>query len=246
MRRTVIAGFVLLALVGGVSVRALTVDELVAKHVEARGGAARLRSVQSVRLTGKLVFTGQFGVELRFMELIKRPGQIRQEVSIQGLTAVQAWDGKDGWQISPFQGRKDPERMSLDDAKDLVDIADLDGPLVDWQSKGMRVEYVGTEDVDGTDAHKLRVTQKNGDVQTIYLDPDYFLVIRILYQRLVRGAQVETETDYGNYERVSGVLIPFSRASGPRGSAKNQKVIIERAEANVPVDGALFAFPTAK
>src|SRR5215470_5471031 len=116
MRRTVIAGFVLLALVSGVSVRALTVDELVAKHVEARGGAAQLRSVQSVRLTGKLVFTGQFGVELRVMELIKRPGQIRQEVSIQGLTAVQAWDGKDGWQISPFQGRKDPERMSLDDA----------------------------------------------------------------------------------------------------------------------------------
>jgi hypothetical protein len=223
--------------------RALSIEELVAKHVEARGGTAQLQALQSLRLTGKFVVTGDFGLELQFVEVIKRPGLIRDELALQGLTAVQAWDGSEGWQISPFQGRKDPERMSPDDAKSLVDGADLDGPLVDWQRKGFTAEYVGTEDVDGTDAHKVRLTQKNGDVQTVFLDPDFFLVIRVLYQRIVRGVQVESETDFGNYERISGVLIPFSRESGPRGGTKNQKVLIEKAEPNVPIDAAVFTFP---
>jgi hypothetical protein len=234
------------ALLFAASARSQTADELVARHIEARGGLDKLKALESVKLTGKLLFTGDFALELALMELKRRPGMVREEVSLQGLTAVQAWDGSGGWQISPFQGRKDPERMSLDDSKDLIEDADIDGPLVDWQSKGNKVEYIGKEDVDGTDAHKLRVTSRDGDVQTIFLDPDYFLVIRIQRQRIVRGVEVESETDFGNYERVSGVLIPFSRETGPRGAPKSQRIVIEHAEANVPTDVGVFAFPGAR
>jgi hypothetical protein len=246
MARPAIALTALLTLSSATSVRALSLDEIVAKHIDARGGLTQLRSIQSLRLTGRIVFTGDYGFEAQFIEVIKRPGQIRDELSVQGLTAVQSWDGKEGWQISPFQGRKDPERLSADDVKELVDGADLDGPLVDSQAKGLQLEYIGTEDVDGTEAHKIRVTQKSGDRQTVYLDPDHFLVIRVLYQRTIRGVQVETEADFGNYERVDGVYIPFSRESGPRGSEKTQKVAIERAEANAGAENSLFAFPAAQ
>src|SRR2546428_11497195 len=100
--------------------RAPTVDELVAKNVQAKGGADKLRALQSVRLTGKLLIR-QGQVELRYVELKARPNKIRSEATLQGMTAINAYDGKEGWRISPFQGRKDPEKMSADDVKALIE-----------------------------------------------------------------------------------------------------------------------------
>ena len=160
------------------------------------------------------------------------------------MTMVQAFDGKDGWKISPFQGRKDPEKLSSDDTKSLMEDAEVDGALVDWKEKGSTVEYLGTEDVDGTLAHKLKVTRKNGDVNYVYLDPEHFLEIRITTQRTEHGAQVETETDLSDYEKVNGVYLPLSIEAGRKGSSDKQKVILDKAEGNVPVDDQAFAFPT--
>lgn len=224
----------------GVTAPALSLEELVARHVEARGGLEKLRAVQSLRLTGRVVMDG--GFELAYSEVIRRPGMVRAEYSAQGLTAVQVWDGQEGWQIMPFQGRKDPERQSRDDSKSLIDDSDLDGPLVDAAAKAT-LEYLGTEDVDGTDAHKIRVRQRDGDTLTVFLDPDYFLTIRVRYQHIVRGAETQTETDFGNYERVNGVAIPFSAESGVPNGSRSQKLIIERAEINAPVEARVFAFP---
>jgi hypothetical protein len=222
-----------------------TVAELVAKNVEAKGGAAALRGLQSLRLTGKmLVNDGQ--IQFAYHQVKKRPGAVRNEATLQSLTAVQAFDGSQAWKISPFQGRKDPEKMSADDAKSLMEDAEIDGPLVDWQAKGSKVDYIGTEDVDGTQAHKLRVVRKNGDVTFVYLEPEHFLEIRTITQRIEHGAQVETETDIGDYEKVGGVFVPFSLEAGRKGSGDKQKLIIDKGEANVPVDDAIFRFPTAK
>ncbi len=220
----------------------MTVDQLVAKNVEAKGGAAALAALQSVKLTGKmLVNEGQ--LEFGFSQTKKRPGAVRTEMSLQGMTMVQAYDGKEGWKISPFQGRKDPEKMSADDLKSLIEDAEVDGPLVDWKEKGSTVDYLGTEDVDGTQAHKLKVTRKNGDVNYVYLDPDHFLEIRILSQRIEHGAQVEIETDLSDYEKINGVFLPFSIESGNKGAADKQKIILDKAEANVPLDETPFKFP---
>lgn len=225
--------------------RTPTVDELIAKNVQAKGGADALRALQSLRLTGKLL-VNQGQIELRYAETKARPNKIRTDATLQGMTAVNAYDGKEGWRVAPFQGRKDPEKMSADDVKPLLEDAEIDGPLVDWKSKGNTVEYLGTEDVDGTAAHKLKVVRKNGDVSFVYLDPDHFLEIRILTQRVQHGAQIEEETELGNYEKVNGVFVPFAIDSGRKGDPDKQKVIIEKAEANVPIDDTLFRFPATK
>jgi hypothetical protein len=220
-----------------------TLDELVSKNIEAKGGADALRALQSLTLTGKmLVQQGQ--IQLTYVQTKKRPGEVRTEATLQGMTQVDAYDGKEGWKISPFQGRKDPERMSADDVKSLMEDAEIDGPLVDWKAKQSTVDYLGTEDVDGTLAHKLKVVRKNGDVSFVYLDPDHFLEIRILTQRIKHGAQVEVETDLGDYEKINGVFIPFSIETGRKGDPDKQKIVIDKAEGNVPVDDAIFRFPT--
>ena len=224
--------------------KAPTLDELVSRNIEAKGGADALRAMQSVRYNGKVI-ANEGQLEFAYAQTKKRPGEVRTEFTLQGMTAVQAYDGKEGWRISPFQGRKDPEKMSADDAKPLIEDAEIDGPLVDWKAKESTLEYLGREDVDGTSAYKIKVVRKNGDVNFVYLDPDHFLEIRILTQRIRHGAQEEVETDVGDYEKIGGVFVPFSIEEGRKGDPDKQKTVIEKAEANVPVDDAIFHFPAS-
>jgi hypothetical protein len=225
------------------TVLAYTADELAARNVAAKGGLEKLNAIQSLRLSGKLLVNGGT-LELGFVALVKRPGSIRYEALLQGLTQVQAYDGTQAWQINPFQGRKDPEKLSVDDAKGLgEDAVDFAGPLVDYKGKGYTLDYLGTEDVDGTEAHKLRVTRPNGDLTYVYLDPEYFLEIRTVNRRIEHGVPHETVTDYGDYEKVDGVYFAFEQDSGTKGSSERQRVRFEKAQANVPAADAQFQFP---
>lgn len=237
-------GLLVSLVLAAASAHALTVDDLLAKNLQARGGADKVGAIKTLKSEGKLRFGEQF--ELSLVQYQKAPDLSRTEASIQGLTAVQAWDGKDAWQISPFQGRKDPEKMSADDAKALADDAPIAGALIGAKERGDKVEYLGTEDVDGTEAHKLKVTRKNGDVDYVYLDPDQFLEIRIVTQRYVRGTLSERTNDYGDYEEINGVFFPFSITSESKTDGSRQQTTIERAEANAPVEDSVFAFPAGK
>jgi photosystem II stability/assembly factor-like uncharacterized protein/outer membrane lipoprotein-sorting protein len=225
---------------------ALTVDEIVAKNIQARGGEAKLKAIQSLRLTGKVVFSaGDNSIEGVTSQVQKRPGKIREEFTLQGLTAVTAYDGHEGWRLQPFQGRRDAQRDSAEDSRSTAQDADIDGPLVGWREKGHKVEFLGTEDVDGTPALKLRVALKDGDTKYFFLDPDYFLEIRIETVNRIRGTENISQADLGSYQQVNGVWIPFSIDSGQKGAPRNTHFTIERAEANVDVDDSIFRFPPA-
>jgi len=221
-------------------------EELAAKNVEARGGIDKVHAIQSLRFSGKVLVNGGT-LELGYLCLLKRPQSVRCEAALQGLTLVEAYDGTQAWKINPFQGRKDPEKLSADDAKRMgEDAADFAGTLVDYKAKGYTLDYLGTEDVDGTEAHKLRVTRPNGDITYVYLDPDYFLEVRTVNRRIEHGVPHETVIDYGDYEKVNGVYFAFAQESGPKDSTHRQKVQFDKAEANVTADDVLFHFPAAR
>jgi photosystem II stability/assembly factor-like uncharacterized protein len=221
-------------------------DEILAKYVAARGGADKLRALGSLRLTGSARFgDGDGAIEATYGLAVKRPGRAREEASFQGLTGVDAYDGTEGWSVEPWGGRRDAFHKSQDEAKELAHTADIEGPLVDWRQKGHAVDYLGTEEIDGTLAHKMRVRMKDGDVQYHYIDPDAYLVFRVVSERRIRGALSVREVDLGDYEEVAGVFVPFSIEAGAKGHPRSARVTIERGEANVPLDDALFKFPAA-
>lgn len=213
---------------------AVDAETLIQKNLDARGGADKLRAITSLRASGKMRFGG--GIEADVTMIASAPGKVRYELSLQGLTAVNAWNGKEAWTIQPFQGRRDPQKTSEDDAKGLILAADIGGPLLDWKAKGSKVEYLGTEDIDGTDAHKIRVTFKNGDSRVVFLDPDHFLEIRIEDHQFVRGQEQVSATDIGEYVKVDGVYFPFEQAP----------MQLDTIELNKPVDAAIFDFPATK
>jgi photosystem II stability/assembly factor-like uncharacterized protein len=236
-RLLVIVGLVLCA----VPARAQTADEIVAKYVTAIGGMDELRAVKTLRRTGKSL--AGMGFELRLLQENRRPNRVRQEMSMQGLTGVLAYDGRQGWKIEPWGGKKDAEPLGEDELKAILEDADFDGPLVDYREKGNRVEYVGVEPVEGTDAWKLKVTLKTGDVRLFYIDTDYHVPLKIESKRLVRSAEREFETTLGDYKRVGGVYWPHSVEIGARGSPEKQMITYERIEANVPIDAGRFGLP---
>jgi len=226
---------------------ALDADQIIASHIAARGGAEALRSVKSIHRQGHLVIPGA-NFDISASILVVRGSGVRDEFAMQGLTFINAYDGKEAWKVDPSEGRKDPERMSADEAKSLVLQSDLDSPLVDYKAKGHSVEYLGLDDVDGTPAHKLRVHLKSGDEVVYYIDPDTYMIIRDVQKQLVRGAEQETETDYGEYEKAGGVYVPMTEDSGPKNSDSSQKqqIVFDKAEVNVAADAAQFAFPVRK
>ena len=222
---------------------AQTVDEVIAKNIQARGGLEKLKSVTSLRQTG-IFSAGSFRAQV--VQENKRPDKVREEFILQGMAQVQAYDGKTGWQVSPFGGRRDPELLSQDDMKGLVVEADIDDPLVDYQQKGHKAELLGHDSVEGTDCYKIKLTLKNGDVRTYYLDTDSFLELKLENQTYIRGALQESETYYGDYEEVNGIYYPFAREMGQRGDSSRSKITVEKVEQNVPLEDSLFSVPVTK
>lgn len=221
-----------------------TADELVNKNIEAKGGIDKIKAIKTVRMTGKAVFPGGFTASSGQENM--RPNLLRETFTIQGMTAVQAYDGTTGWQIQPFGGKKDPQFMGEDDLRDLLIDADIDGPLVDYQAKGNKVEYLGHADVDGDDALRLKVTLKNGDIVYYFLDPDTYLEIRKETQEFIRGSVKENASEIGAYKPVAGVMYPFSISSGPKNDQTQwQTITLDKVEVNVPLDNADFAVPAS-
>jgi hypothetical protein len=236
---------IVLAVVSCLSVFSLaqTAEELVNKNIQAKGGIDKIKAIKSVRITGKLNAGGGFTAAT--VQENERPNLVRETFSLQGMTAVTAYDGATGWHIQPFGGHKDPELIGEDEMRGLLIDADFDGALVDYKEKGNTVEYLGHDIVDGDDALRLKVTLKDGDIIYYYLDPDTFLEIREEVQQFIRGSVHESVSEMGSYKPVQGVMYPFSISQGSKANPAEQSTTVEKIEVNVPIDKADFALPAS-
>jgi outer membrane lipoprotein-sorting protein len=220
----------------------LTVDQIVQKHTQALGGVDKLKAIQSVTVTGKASLMGG-QMEAPITMKMKRPASMRMEMTMQGKSLVQAFDGVTAWSINPFMGAMDPQKSNDEDTKSARDDADfIDGSLVDYRTKGHTVELIGKEDVEGTAAYKLKVTKKGGTVEYEYLDAQTFLPIKTTGKRKQMGQELEVESVPGNYKAVNGVMMPFSLSQKANGRPA-MDLTIDKVEVNTPMDDAIFKMP---
>ena len=239
MRRVFLS--VSLVLMFAIPASAQTVDEILSHYLKSVGGLDKIHAVKTLRRKGK--FIGGGGFEAIVLQENKRDQSVREEFSLQGMTAVNAYDGKTGWKIEPWQGKKDPESLGEEEMKSILEDADFDGPLVDYQAKGYKVEFAGTEKFEGTDTVKLKITKPNGDLYVYYLDTDYYVPIKVDTKRIVRGAEREYETVLGDYKEVAGWFLPYSYETNAKGSQDKSKTVYESIEANVDLADTRFAMP---
>lgn len=218
-----------------------TADDIIAHYLKTVGGADKVQAVTTLRRIGK--FTGDDGFEAQVIQESSRPNRVREEFSLQGMTGVTAYDGANGWKIDPFGGKKDPESLSEEELRSIVEDADFDEPLINYKAKGNKVEYAGMDNVEGTDVYKLKVTLKSGDTRTYYMDTDSYVPIKYETKRIIRGTPQESETTLGDYKAVSGWYLPFSMETKQKGSSGSQKVTFDKIEFNVPIDTTRYFRP---
>jgi outer membrane lipoprotein-sorting protein len=220
---------------------AQTVDEIVAKHLAARGGGSKIAAIESLRMTAKARAEG--GREAVVVREAKRPGRLRLEFTAQGVTGVYAYDGERGWCVSPFDGQLEPEPMPPEATRSAIEWSDIGGPLVDWKAKGHRVELAGREPLEGGEAWKLKVTLKGGDVRWLYLDARSFLQVRTEATRSVAARPITVETTFGDYRGTAGVLFPHAVEIGVKGRPTRLRILVQNVEVNPVLDDARFRMP---
>ena len=239
MRRALLAiiGLVFFAVC---TTNAQTADTIIAKYIAQIGGMEKIQAVKTIRMTSK--FSGGGGFEAVTVDESKRPNMQRSEFRLQGMTGISAFDGKTGWKIEPWQGKKDAESLSEEEIKPYLE-SDFDDVLLNYKQKNIKVEYVGMDEFEGTDAYKLRVTYPSGTVKHYFMDTDYYVPIKIETKRIVRGAEVEFETILGDYKEVGGVYYPHSIENGAKGNPNKVTVTVQKIEINVPLDDSRFTRP---
>ena len=237
MLRRALPGLILTVLAAPAA--AQTADEIIARSLEARGGLERLKAVQSIRMSGQVSAGDR---RARIVIEVKRPALIRIETVVDGARAVQAFDGKAAWGIPPAgSGRAEP--LPAEAARALAEDFDIDGPLIDHEAKGHRVELVGKARVGGREAYEIRVTRKTGGVESHFLDVASGLPVRVETRRVVRGAEIEGESEIGDYREAGGLQWPFSIRSGARGRPERQTLAVDTIEINPALDDARFRMP---
>jgi outer membrane lipoprotein-sorting protein len=213
-----------------------SVDDIVARSVEARGGMEKIKSVESMRMSGSALLNDQIQAAVRIIS--KRPNLTRLEMDVNGMTLVQAFDGKTAWGLNPFVPGQGPQAAPENQSRELREHTDMDGLLVDYKAKGRTVELDGAEDVAGSPAWKLKVTLKDGGADYVYLDTKSFLMVKSASEHV--GVTVLL----GDYRTVDGLVLPFriEQSAGP-GSVK---MTLSRIETNVAVDDSQFRMPAGK
>ncbi len=233
-----------LALIFAASLSAQTVDEIIAKNIEAKGGYDKLKSIKTMQATGQ--FTAQNGMVQGTITLYnKRPNKMRMNMDIQGQTMVQAFDGTTGWMIIPFMGTTEPQRMPEEQVKSMKSNADMDGVLVDYKKKGHKVELLGKEELEGTDVYKLKVTRKDSSVQYLYLDSDYYIELKMSTVIKSKGTEQMFDTYLSDYKEVDGTMVPFA-IEQKKGDMLLSQITLSEVKYNVDIDDSYFAMPEKK
>jgi hypothetical protein len=222
---------------------AQTADDIVKKYVQARGGAAKLKAVQSERISGRISLGP--GVEGAFFIEFKRPLKMHMEATIEGQTLIRVYDGQSaGWIINPFEPSKEVQPMSAEDLKTISDESDFDGPLVDHQAKGNQIELAGKDEVEGKPVYKIKLTRKTGGPRTYYIDSSSFLVLKWEGVTKQEDQEIPIDNLLGDYRDVQGLKFPFEMNTGSPGTPQRRKFIIDKVEINPQIDDVRFTKPS--
>lgn len=223
---------------------AQTVDDILEKYIAARGGLAKIRSIQSERVSGTIVFSPQ--VQGPFLVERERPLKMHMEVTVGRDTVIRVYDGKSaGWIYNPFATNPAiVEPMSENDLRNILEEADFEGPFINYKAKGNQLEYIGKTTVEGKPAYKIKLTNKNGEVSYFSFDLATSLVTRWQGTRKNgEGKDVASESLFRNYREIEDVPYPFLIESSSPATGESQKIIADKIEINVSIPESRFRKP---
>ena len=217
-------------------------EDILKANYEAKGGLAKLKATKTMKMVGKIVLQG--GAMEVGIKIAVKSDKMHTAASIQGMDILSAINGDDAWMVNPMTGSTDPQDIPEAQIKTLKEQMDLNGPLVGYEEEGAKVEYMGKEDVEGTECYKLKHTNKDGKETTLYLDTESAVEIKMVAKSQdLGGTDFVAHTYLSDYQEVDGVMIPFGVTTKNEQGMVMMEMVIEKFERNVEIDDSIFVRP---
>ena len=223
----------------------LSAEQIVAKNVAARGGLPAWRKIETMVWVGHMESADPSTPGLRFVLEQKRPNKTRFEVAALAQKTLRVFDGAHGWKVRPDrEGGVTAEPYSPQDLKFAKEAQGIDGPLIDYQAKGISVGLAGVETIEGRKTYRLHVKLASGDVHDVWIDAKTFLDVK--YDRTsytTTGAHGTVSVFYRDYKTIEGLEIPGILEIGSGSGKVADRMVIENIALNPPLEDTLFARP---
>lgn len=224
---------------------AMTLDEILARHAESRGGAARLEAMRSLRV--ELVIR-EPGFEAVGLYHAMRPTRARADIWIDGTRVFsEAYNEDSPWQ-HPGQGEQVID-VSPAGAAPLRRgaLTNLYG-LHELPAMGHRIGLEGRVEIEGELYYHLIVIYDDGFIRHMYLDPGRYLVrrersVHALHPDLDR-TEKWIESRHAEFREVDGIVRPWHGSEWElKSGAQLQEIVVRKVEINPGFDPAIFDRP---
>lgn len=232
MKNLAILGLFIMAMILVQFAHAQTADEVVDKYIAALGGKEKLMSLKTVKMEGSMSVQG---TDLTITATRSHMVGMRMDIEVMGMSNYQVANTTKGASFWPVQGMDAPVDMEPEQYKSVSNQLDLHGALCNYKEKGHTVELLGNEKVDGNDAHKLKVTFKNGVVSNYFIDAKTGRLLKTTGMAKVQGEEMEVSSTYSDYKQnADGYWFAYS-VSQMQGT-----IIYDKISTNIPVDESIF------
>lgn len=220
------------------SASAITVEEIIKNHIEARGGTTAIKDLKSLRIEATMQ---TMGGEMKAVQLFKGGNKMRMDMEIQGMSITQAYDGKTGWMMNPMMG-SGAQKVSDEQAQGMAQQASFAGDLISAGEFGYTLEAAGSEDLDGMTAYKVKVTNKDGETWYTFVDAITWLIVRTDRTMEMAGQTFEVQVYFSNFKTISGVQLP-TQIDMKAGGQDFMSMTWDKIEPNVEISDEKFAYP---
>lgn len=242
MTKFIASAFIVLA--SSAASFAQTADEVVAKHIEAMGGAEKWKAIKSLQMNNK--FSVQ-GMDIESKTTIVAGKSLRTDVSVMGQDIITAVDGETGWMQRPAMmgGTGEPEDMPGALIKETLKQTNLGGSLLNYKEKGSTIELVGKEKLDGADVYHLKMTEKNGEITNLFVSASTYYTLKSAGKRNVQGQDIDAEVNFSNFKQIDGLTFPFTMET-PSPMGGTMTIETDSIKLNPTIDEAIFKKPGKK
>ncbi len=218
-----------------------TADDIIANHLHAMGGNA-WETVKTMKMETKVSVQAAPGMEIPMTMTVVNLKAARVDVSVMGMTQTTCVNGDKGWANNPFAGQMDAQALTSDQVMDMKDMTDLSGSLYNYKAKGHSVEYMGKEDLEGTEMHKIKIVKSASKTEYALIDPQSWYQIKNITVSIVDGKEMTTENIYSNFKREGGVVFPYTiEQNNP--VMGNSVTTVTAIRINEAVDEKIFEMP---
>lgn len=218
------------------SICAQSLDDIIAKHIDALGGKEKLNSITSLHMdhTAQLM-----GNDAPSTTVVLNGKGFRNESEFNGQKVVRVYTDKSGWSINPFAGSEDPQAMPDEQYKAGEDEIYVE-PFLNYADRGSKAELLGQEKVGDVNAYKIKLTNKDSSSTTYYIDPSTFYVIQIVSSTIMMGQQMEVKSALSDYKKTDFGLVVPQTIQVSIGDQFTMTSKLNKIEINQAVDPSIF------